>query len=120
MLIYDGDCGFCTTCAEWAQRRLPPGTTVVPWQFAGDLAAYGLTVDDVTTAAYWVDERGRTHRAERGVAAALRAMGGVWSLAGRALGAAPLRVLAGPAYRLLARYRYRLPGGTAACRLPRR
>ncbi len=89
MLIYDGDCGFCTLSAEWAERRLPPGTPVVPWQTIADLGAHGLTHQDVTTAAYWVDEHGGTHRGERGVGKALMAM------------------------------RYRLPGGSATCRLPR-
>ena len=119
MLIYDGDCGFCTLSAEWAERHLPPGTPVVPWQAIEDLGAHGLTLEDVTTAAYWIDEHGGTHRGEIGVAAALEAMGGAWAVAGRVVGAPPARWLAGPAYRLLARYRYRLPGGSAACRLPR-
>lgn len=119
MLIYDGDCGFCTVSAKWAERRLPAGTPVVAWQQLDDLAERGLSVDDVTSAAYWVDREGRNHRGEQGVAAALVAIGGGWAVVGRVMAAPPVRWLAAPVYRLVARYRHRLPGGTAACRLPR-
>ena len=38
--VYDGDCAFCTSCAQFIERRIPTGARVVPWQFA-DLAALG-------------------------------------------------------------------------------
>lgn len=119
MLIYDGDCAFCTRSARWAERRLPAGTRVVAWQQIDDLSALGLTVADVTTAAYWVDPDGRSHGGERAVSAGLVAMGGGWAILGRVVGAPPAVWLAGPVYRLVARYRHQMPGGTAACRLPR-
>ena len=42
-----------------------------------------------------------------------------WRMAGRLLALRPVLWLAWPAYRLVARNRHRLPGGTAACELPR-
>lgn len=120
VLVYDGDCGFCTTSATWiAARWKPPGRAeLVPFQRLGDagLARLGLTADDVTRAAWWVED-GRRSRGHLAVAHALMAAGGGWGLVGRVLLVPPLRELAAVGYRIVARYRYRLPGGTPACRL---
>src|SRR5690606_41327978 len=35
VLVYDGDCGFCTSSVRLAERRLAPGVRAVPWQRAG-------------------------------------------------------------------------------------
>ena len=58
-------------------KRLRAGTEVVPWQAIPDLAALGLTVRDVETAAYWVDDDGTLHRGEAAATAVLRRAGGV-------------------------------------------
>jgi predicted DCC family thiol-disulfide oxidoreductase YuxK len=114
-LVYDGDCGFCRRCAEWARRRLPQGHDVVAWQELPDLDALGLTAADVTRASYWIDADGRPHRGERGVAMALIKIGGFWTVVGRMLLLPPIRTPAAPLYGLTTRYRHRLPGGSAAC-----
>ena len=41
VLVYDGDCAFCTKCAH-AVERIGPQAEVVPWQFA-DLDVKGET-----------------------------------------------------------------------------
>lgn len=115
-LVFDGDCGFCTTCADW----LADGgrVTVVPWQFL-DLDAVGLTTEQVSTSVWWlVDERPVEH-SSRAIGHALVARGGVMAVPGRVLLTPGVRIVADPVYRLVARYRHRLPGGTPACRLPR-
>lgn len=116
-LIYDGDCGFCTASAAWfARRRDPSEVAVDPWQ-ALDLDRLGLTVQQVSIEAWWVDAAGHTHSGHRAVARALEALGGAWPLAGRLLRVRLVSWVAAPAYRLVARNRHRLPGSTAACRL---
>lgn len=45
--------------------------------------------------------------------------GNVWAYLGGVLRLAPVRPVAAAVYRLVARYRHRMPGGTAACALPR-
>ena len=117
LLIFDGDCGFCTTSAQWIEHRLPPHVHVEPWQRL-DLPALGLTEQDVTTAAYWVDDRGRTYRGDAAIAKSLVATGGVWKPIGWLLQVPPISLLAAVGYKLVARYRYRLPGGTPACKVP--
>jgi predicted DCC family thiol-disulfide oxidoreductase YuxK len=120
MLIYDGDCGFCTKVATWfrAHQRVP--VTVVAWQEINDLSELGLTVADVSTALYWVDAYGRTYRGDQGAARALAVLGPPWPLVGAAMRVPPLRWLGGLAYPVLARYRHKLPGATQACALPAR
>jgi predicted DCC family thiol-disulfide oxidoreductase YuxK len=92
---------------------------VVPWQDHPDLSAIGLTEHDVATAAYWIDVDGRAHRGADGIARLLVACGGGWSLVGWFLLIPPIAWAASGLYRLVARYRHRLPGGTPACQLSR-
>lgn len=118
LLVFDGDCGFCTASARWIEARLPGGEVEVePWQ-ALDLDELGLTEHDVSTAAWWIDGDGRSRRGHLAIGHALIAAGGVWALIGRLMTIPPVSWLARPAYALVARYRHRLPGATDACRLP--
>lgn len=116
LLIFDGDCGFCTTSAHAAERWLGL-EHVKPWQRL-DLDALAVTEEACTTAVQWVAVDGSVASAEHAVIAALRHAGGVWSAAGRLLALPGLRQLSGVVYRLVARNRHRLPGGTPACELP--
>ncbi len=113
-LVYDADCGFCTVTAEWLREH--GDCEVVPWQGL-DLAAAGLTEEEVASAAYWLESGGK-RRGARAVAAALRSCGPAYAVLGRLIDLPPVRPLAAVGYRLVARYRYKLPGGTAACRMP--
>lgn len=117
MLVFDGDCGFCTSSARWIEARLPAGTPVEPWQSL-DLDELGLTEADVTTAAYWIDDAGVAHRGHLGIGRALVAAGGFWKIIGALVVRPPISWLAKPVYALVAKYRYKLPGSTDACRLP--
>lgn len=116
LLVFDGDCGFCTASARWIERRLPSSTSVQPWQVL-DLDELGLTQGDVTAAAWWVDRRGRQHRGHAAIGRALIAAGGTWGVIGRLVITPPISWLARPAYWLIARNRHRLPGSTDACRI---
>lgn len=116
LLIFDGDCGFCTTSAEWIERRLPDAVRVAPWQIL-DLAEFGLTEHDVTTAAYWVDPTGQTHRGHLGIGRALIAAGGAWWLVGQLIITPPVSWIARLIYSFIAKNRHRMPGATDACRV---
>lgn len=113
-LMYDGDCGFCTSSARWLARR--GRCEIMPWQSL-DLEPLGLTEDDVSRAAYWLDASGHVSSSGAGaVAAALTTCGPGWRLAGRLLRLRPVRPLADVGYAWVARNRHRLPGSTDACR----
>ncbi|MDY7105799.1 MAG: DUF393 domain-containing protein [Actinomycetota bacterium] len=115
ILVFDGDCGFCTASARWIERRLTDGgARVRPWQEL-DLAALGLTLDDVTEQAWWIADGEPPRGGHEAIASALSAARRGWPIAGRALTAPGVDRLAARGYRLVARNRHRLPGATAAC-----
>lgn len=116
LLVFDGDCGFCTTAARTGQRRLGL-EHVEPWQFL-DLDTLPVTEAECRQAVQWVSADGSVASAHDAVIAALRNAGGGWALLGRVVGLPGVRMCAAIVYRLVARYRYRMPGGTPACRLP--
>lgn len=118
VLVYDGDCGFCTTSVRFAQRWVRPRCEAVPWQFA-DLAALGVTRARAEHEALWVTPAGTVYGGAQAVAKALLSAGGAWPLLGALLTLAPVRWGAHVVYRLIADNRHRMPGGTAACALPR-
>src|SRR3712207_4331297 len=116
-LVFDGDCAFCSRCAALARRILPADSAVLPWQQV-DLDAIGVTPERAQCEVLWVDRDGGVVGGAPAVARALRAAGGFWAVLGVLLSVPPIRWLAPPVYRLVAANRYRLPGGTAACRVP--
>ena len=119
LLIYDGDCGFCTSAARWAEKGFRHGERIAAWQLLGEegLASAGLSVQDVREAAWWVGGGGGPERGHRAVARALQAAGGWRAMAGSLMLVPPASWLAAAVYRVVVRYRHRLPGGTPACRL---
>ena len=117
LLIFDGDCGFCTTSAEWAVRHVCQAANIVPGQRI-DVTEYGLTLDDIAAAAWWVDEGGRTYRGHRAIGKLLqRGEGWWWPALGWLCLTPPFSWTAALIYRVVARFRHRLPGGTPACRI---
>jgi predicted DCC family thiol-disulfide oxidoreductase YuxK len=117
VLVFDGDCGFCSTSVRFIRRRIPTRADLVPWQRA-PLATLGVTREQARDAVLWVGRDARVAAGPEAVAALLRDAGGAWSLLGRLLDVRPVRALAWPAYRWVSRNRHRLPGGTPACALP--
>jgi len=117
LVVFDGDCGFCTRSVEFGRRRIRRMPPAVPYQRA-DLAALGLSEEACRTAVQFVTPDGRSLAGERAVAALLRSAGPPWSPLGVALALPGIRALAGVAYRWVARNRFRLPGASDACALP--
>jgi predicted DCC family thiol-disulfide oxidoreductase YuxK len=126
LLLWDGDCAFCARCAAWAQLRLGRGVEIVPWQSV-DLdrlapPSVGLTPAVCTTAVQWLDRDAggavRRRSGARAVGALLVHRGGAWAVPGALALVPPTSWLAEELYRVVARNRHRLPGGTAACAIP--
>lgn len=116
LLVFDGDCGFCTTCAEWLEAHREQPLRIAPYQVL-ELEDLALDKQDVTRFAWWLDggTRARGHRA---IGRALLACRRPWPIVGRLILLPPFSWLGTPVYRLIANMRGRLPGSTAACRRP--
>jgi predicted DCC family thiol-disulfide oxidoreductase YuxK len=117
-LVFDGDCGFCTSAANLVVAKSKTPVTAVAWQLT-DLNPLGLDSARAAERVWLVigDERFGGHRAFAKLMmlqpnALLGAIGSLLLLP-------PFSWFAALGYRLVARYRHRLPGGTPACKLPR-
>ncbi|WP_020577732.1 polyprenol phosphomannose-dependent alpha 1,6 mannosyltransferase MptB [Actinopolymorpha alba] len=117
VLLYDGDCAFCTRSVRLIERWIRPSAALEPWQFA-DLDALGTTRARAEYEVLWVRRDRRVDGGAQAVARLLIHAGGGWALLGWSLRVPPIRWLAHLVYRLVANNRDRLPGGTPACALP--
>lgn len=132
VLIFDGDCAFCTSCARFAERYLRASLSsanweAVPYQFADlaelDARAGGLgliTPERASREVLWLTPLGDVYTGAQAAARLLMRSGGAWAYLGAVLTLPPVRPLAAVAYRWIADNRHRLPGGTPACSVPRR
>jgi predicted DCC family thiol-disulfide oxidoreductase YuxK len=114
VLIFDGDCGFCTTSVNFARRHIPIRAVVTPWQRT-DLASLGVDRAQAEAAVLWVGRDGHVSAGPDAVAALLHDAGGKWRPVDAALAMKAARRVAWPVYRWVARNRHRFPGGTPAC-----
>jgi len=116
ILIFDGDCGFCTMSVDFMKRWIRPQAQIIAWQFA-DLDDLGLTEAECTEAVQWVPTSGNHTSGAAAVADVLRASPAPWPVAGVVMAAPLVRVVADRVYKLIAKNRYRLPGSTPACKV---
>lgn len=116
VLVYDGDCGFCTRCVRVVER-IHANADIVAWQFA-DLDDLGLTQAEASDAVQWVEPDGTVRGGHEAVAAILMNSGRLWRPFGRVMLLPGVSWLAARVYRLVAHNRHRLPGGTPACAMP--
>jgi predicted DCC family thiol-disulfide oxidoreductase YuxK len=115
--IYDADFGFCTRSATWLHSE--DAFELQAGQLVDDLAAIGLTDQDVSDAAHWIVDGKVSASGADAVAAALVSRGGVRKALGRVIVSKPIHPIARSIYGVVARNRYRMPGGTSACKVPR-
>jgi predicted DCC family thiol-disulfide oxidoreductase YuxK len=121
VLVFDGDCGFCSSSARFLVRWVVRGRSgsmepsIEPWQRL-DLAELGLTPDQCRAAVQWVGEGGDLASGHEAIAEVLRAGQPVWRPLGALLGVPGFGGLAGRIYAWISGHRHALPGGTPACR----
>lgn len=116
LLIFDGDCGFCTTSARFATRWVDRQQRydVQPWQQV-DLERFGLTEADCIEAAQFVRRDGTVVAAHLAIAEGLKHGAPLWRPLGHVVTLPGISWLAGRIYTWVADHRYALPGGTPAC-----
>lgn len=118
-LIFDGDCGFCTSAANVVVKRSQPTVTTIAWQFA-NLSAFGLTAALTEQRVYLItqnDEAGiQTFGGHLAFAQLLALQNNrVLKVLGIMLKYPPVSWFGAVGYWMIARFRHRLPGGTPAC-----
>jgi predicted DCC family thiol-disulfide oxidoreductase YuxK len=113
VLVYDGDCSFCTRCVR-AVERIGPDAEMVAWQFT-DLTELGITEEQATDAVQWVQIDGTVRSGHEAIAAMLSTAGRIWKIFGGMVLLPGISWMAAKVYRLVADNRYRLPGRTHAC-----
>ncbi len=118
LLVFDGDCAFCTTWVNRLEAWLPVFPPTTPWQWI-ELDDHALSRDDVDRYA-WVITPSHQYAGHLAFSALLR-MQPVAALrfVGHLLATPPFSFIAAIGYRFVAANRSRLPGGTPACALPR-
>jgi predicted DCC family thiol-disulfide oxidoreductase YuxK len=119
VLVFDGDCAFCSSSVRVARRLIRRMPTVVPYQRA-PLERLGLTEAQCQHAVQYVARDHRVHSAHDAVSALLLGAGVGWWFLGALLRLPGVHWLSGVVYRWVARNRHRLPGGTPACSLTER
>ena len=116
LLIFDGDCAFCTSSVRFIERRIRRHPRIQPWQ-RSDLAGLGLTQEQCESAVQLI-ENGRVTSAHVAVARLLIYGKRGWAVLGYLLLVPGIKQIAGVVYRWVAKNRDRMPGGTAECALP--
>ena len=115
-LIWDGDCAFCARCVGFIERRVKTEAKIVAHQKA-DLVQLGLTTEQCSAALQWVFRDSTIRSGSRAVAALLRSSNFGWAILGVAIDLPVVRLISSAIYKLIAKNRQHLPGGTAACAL---
>lgn len=118
VLVFDGDCGFCTSATNFLQRFVDRKSrfAVVPLQFTA-LESLGLTQEQALESLRFVDPHGRISAGAAAVSQVLRRSGWGWRPLGWLLAVPGIRTVAELGYRFIATHRHQLPGGTPACKL---
>ena len=115
-LVWDGDCAFCARCVGFIERRVKTEAKIVAHQKA-DLLQLGLTTEQCNAALQWVFRDSTIRSGSRAVAALLRSSNFGWAILGVAIDLPVVRLISSVIYKLIAKNRQHLPGGTAACAL---
>jgi predicted DCC family thiol-disulfide oxidoreductase YuxK len=119
VLIFDGDCGFCTTSANWIVAHSKTAISALPFQWT-DLESYGLTTK-LASDKVWIVVDGERFGGHECIAKiALLQPNLLVRAIVRLMLTRPFSFVAAFVYRQVAKNRHRLPGGTPACKLPQK
>jgi predicted DCC family thiol-disulfide oxidoreductase YuxK len=114
LLVYDGDCAFCTLWVTRLRAWLPVFPPTSTSQLL-DADRYALSKDELEKFAWYITPTYH-YPGHLAASALLRVQPRVWlRFLGQVLRTPPFSFLAAGIYALVAKTRHRLPGGTQAC-----
>ena len=119
VIIYDGDCAFCSSSIRTLQRLIPRSPTMIPYQFVNP-ADYGLTLEQCERALQYVAPDGRISAGHEAYRQMLIGLGGIYKLLGHLMRTPIYYGIANTVYRWVAKNRHKMPGGTPTCSLENR
>lgn len=106
ILVYDGECAFCSKLARWVERQDRGRRVAVrASQEPGLIEALGLTREEVGRAAWAIEPGGARFEGAAAINRVLRELGAGWSVAASFYRAAPIRWVEDRYYRRVARRR---------------
>jgi predicted DCC family thiol-disulfide oxidoreductase YuxK len=106
VLVYDGDCEFCSRMARWVTRRdRGARMSVLASQEPGVVDGFLLTREEVGRAAWAVEPGGRRFEGAAAISRVLRELGGGWAVVGSLYLFAPVGWLEDRYYARVARRR---------------
>ena len=119
LLVFDGDCGFCTTTANWIVRHSSVAVSATPYQWT-DLEPLGLTRDEAEAKVQLVWD-GLIYSGHNCFAKLLMIQRNpLIRLVGWIVNSNAFNGISSRGYDLVAKNRHKLPGGTPACKLPKK
>lgn len=114
LLIYDGDCAFCSSTIRIIEKYVKNHPEIAPYQWA-KLKEYGLTIEECQKEIKFVSTDGNITTGARAFSRFFSACPTPWKLIGKLLSAPIISQIARKVYNWIAKNRYRLPGGTPTC-----
>jgi predicted DCC family thiol-disulfide oxidoreductase YuxK len=104
VLVFDGECVFCRSCVQFAERIKKREFTSVAYQEV-DVSRLGLRREECALAVQWVDVDMSRASAHEAVARVLRSARFPWPLAGRLMMWPGVRSIAARVYQRVAQRR---------------
>ncbi|MCF8528856.1 MAG: DUF393 domain-containing protein [Aquiluna sp.] len=116
ILLFDGDCSFCSSSARVLKRMVGKKVDVLAYQHV-ELGPFGISKIECEAAVQYLDGNKRSSGHEA-IADALIASKSIWSLAGLFLKLPVITSAGFLVYEWVSKNRHKLPGGTPACQMP--
>jgi predicted DCC family thiol-disulfide oxidoreductase YuxK len=117
ILIFDGDCAFCSSSIRLVKKVISSHPQIKPFQWT-DLSTLGLTEKECRESVQFYKDQNNRFSGAQSFAQFLILSSKPWNLFGYFLELPLIKWIAKIFYGLIAKNRYRLPGGTPACKLP--
>jgi predicted DCC family thiol-disulfide oxidoreductase YuxK len=119
ILVFDGDCGFCTTTANWITKNSLVPIDAQPYQWA-KLAEFGLTEKEAAARVQLVSG-GKIYAGHHCMAKLLLLQPNAFlKLIGAVMVMPSIDPISSKVYDWVAANRQSLPGGTPACKMPKK